>query len=172
MRKVLPVFLFIFFTFFTFIAQGAEGENMTVEDGRKVGFEYALFVDEEMIDSSEAKGPFEYVHGKDKILQGLSSGLEGMKLGEEKKITLPPDAAYGEVDANAFREIPKTQLPPDVDPAAGMMLETVSSTGRPMLVRIAEVRGDSVVIDFNHPLAGKTLVFDIKVISIEETTAP
>ncbi len=146
----------------------AKGEKtMVVEKGRKVSFDYTLTVDGEIVDSSKDKGPFEYTYGEGKIIPGLAEGMKGMHIGEEKTITVPPQEAYGQINPQAFKEIPKSSLPKDVEPKVGMVLGVHTPDGNTIPVRIAEVKKDNVVLDFNHPLAGKTLEFKVKVISIK-----
>lgn len=143
------------------------GDEMTIQKGSQVSFDYTLTVDGEVIDSSQGKEPFQYTHGEGKIIPGLSRQLEGLKVGDEKRIEIPPEEAYGAVNPKAFQEVARTQLPPDIEPKVGMQLQVGSSGGKIMIVKIAEVKGDTIVIDFNHPLAGKTLIFQVKIVSIK-----
>ena len=140
---------------------------MAVQEGNKVTFQYTLSVDGQQIQSTEGGQPMEYTHGQGQIIPGLADGLDGMREGEEKTITLEPQQAYGEVDPNAFREVPRTSLPEDIEPQEDMMLLVRTPDGQAFPVRIAEVKDDSVVLDLNHPLAGKELTFDVRVVSVE-----
>ncbi len=144
-----------------------KGEKMTVQNGRQVSFDYTLTVDGEIIDSSTGRGPLVYEHGDGKIIPGLARQLEGMGEGEEKEIVVVPEEAYGQVDPKATREVPKTSLPKDLEPKAGTMLMMRSESGQAFPVKIAEVKPESVMIDMNHPLAGKTLTFKVKIVSIK-----
>jgi FKBP-type peptidyl-prolyl cis-trans isomerase 2 len=145
----------------------AGGADMTVQNEAEVAFDYTLKVDGQVVDSSEGKEPFQYKHGEGRILPELSSQLEGMKEGDEKDVTLEPKDAYGEVNSGAFKEIQKTELPKDVDPQVDMMLQMATPDGRALPVRISEVKDEAIVIDLNHPLAGKTLNFNIKIVSVK-----
>jgi FKBP-type peptidyl-prolyl cis-trans isomerase 2 len=147
-------------------AQG--GKNMAIKDGTKVKFDYTLTVDDETVDSSKERGPLEYTHGEGKIIPGLANELEGLKQGDEKEITLPPEKAYGKVNKDAVREFPKSSLPQDQEPKVGMLLQVQTQNGQVIPAKIAEVKEDTIVLDLNHPLAGKTLNFDIKILSVEE----
>ena len=138
-----------------------------VENGRCVSFDYTLTIDGKVADSSKGRDPLQYTHGKGEIISGLSKQLEGMTAGDEKTVTVAPEDAYGLVDPNAFKEIERSCLPAHLTPQAGMLLQMKTSDGHAFPVKIAEVRKDGIVIDFNHPLAGKTLNFVIKVISVE-----
>jgi FKBP-type peptidyl-prolyl cis-trans isomerase SlyD len=146
-----------------------KGEDMPIQNGSEVSFHYTLTVDGKVVDSSEGKEPFQYIHGesRERILPGLLKQLEGLSTGDEKEIEVPPEEAYGAVDSDAFQEIPRSQLPSEIKPEVGMFLQVKNPTGRSLVVRIAELRRDTVVIDLNHPLAGKTLNFHVKIISIK-----
>ena len=140
---------------------------MAVEDGSKVSFHFTLTVDEKVIQTSEGQQPMSYVHGSGQIIPGLASEIEGMNEGEEKNVLVSAQDAYGEVNPEAFKELPKTSLPEGMDPKKDLMLQLNTPDGQKVPARISEVKEDSIVIDLNHPLAGKELQFDIKVVSIE-----
>jgi len=167
MRKVWALVLFLPL----FLAAGgvhAAGEGAAaVSSGKKVAVEYTLTVDGQVIDSSKERGPITYTHGQGNLLPGLVKGLEGLRVGDAKTITLTPEEAYGPIDPSAVREVEKTSLPPTITPQEGMFLKTTDPEGREYVVRIVEVKKDSVMIDFNHPLAGKTLNFQVKVLSVQ-----
>jgi peptidylprolyl isomerase len=145
----------------------AEGGPVVIENGKKVTFNYTLTVDNEVVDDSEKRGPLTYVHGEGKIIPGLAKRMTGMQIGEERNIEVPPEEAYGVTNPEAVREIPKTSLPDTIELQAGVMLQMQTPEGQPVPVTISEVKEDTVVLDLNHPLAGKILVFHIAVISIE-----
>lgn len=145
----------------------AEGENMSIQDGRKVSFDYTLTVEGNMVDSSEGKKPLQYIHGQNQIIPGLEKELTGLQTGEEKSISVPPQGAYGGIDPNAYKEVPKSSLPPKIKPEEGMMLALQGPQGQTMPAKIAEVKENSIVLNLNHPLAGKTLNFKVKIISVE-----
>lgn len=138
----------------------------TIENGKKISFDYTLTVDGEEMDTSKGKQPLEYTHGDKSLIPGLTSRMEGMEEGEERKIEVPAEEGYGMVNPEAFKEIPRSQMPKDTEPQAGMILQGQTAEGQTVPVKITEVKDDTVVIDMNHPLAGKSLVFDIKVNSI------
>ncbi|MBN2121376.1 MAG: peptidylprolyl isomerase [Candidatus Omnitrophica bacterium] len=140
---------------------------MSIQGGSKVSFDYTLTVDGEVVDSSEGRGPMEYVHGQGQIIPGLAKQLEGLKVGDEKKVVVSAEEAYGPVNPNAFQEIDKSALPQDQEPKVGMVLQAQTPEGQVFPVRISEVKDNTVMVDFNHPLAGKTLNFDVKIVSIQ-----
>ncbi len=143
------------------------GEKMTIEKGKEVTFSYTLKVDGEVIDSSEKHGPITYTHGQGQIIPGLASNLEGLTEGTEKQVTVPPAQAYGKINTEAFKEVPKSSLPEKVEPKEGMLLQVKTQQGQNVPVKISEVKDETIVLDLNHPLAGKTLDFDVKIESIK-----
>jgi len=143
------------------------GDNTTVQSGKQVAFDYTLKVNGKVVDSSEGKEPLSYRHGGKSIIPGLSKQLEGMTAGEEKVIVVTPEEGYGEVNPKAFKEVSKSLLPAKMNPKVGVYFQIKGSNGRTAIARIAELNGEKVLLDFNHPLAGKTLEFDIKIVSIQ-----
>jgi FKBP-type peptidyl-prolyl cis-trans isomerase SlyD len=142
-------------------------QNATVQPGSEVSFDYTLTDDSgKIVDSSKGKEPMHYVHGKGQIIPGLEKELAGMAVGNEKKITVKPEDAYGPVDPAAFKEVPKDQLPPEAL-KVGMMLMAQSPSGPGVPVRVHEIKDSTVIMDFNHPLAGKTLSFDVKITDVK-----
>jgi len=140
---------------------------MGIQEGSKVAFDYTLTVDGEVVDSSDGKTPLQYVQGQGQIIPGLENELVGMQVGEEKEVKVSPQEGYGELDPDAFREMPKTSLPADMKAAEGMMLAMQGPGGQQIPVKVSEVKEDALVLDLNHPLAGKTLKFSVKVVSVE-----
>ena len=139
---------------------------MGIEKGKKIAFEYTLTVEGEEVDSSKGKEPLEYTHGDNSLIPGLTKRMEGMEEGEERKIEVPPEEGYGLVNPEAFKEIPKDHLPPDIKIQVGTLLQAQRPDGSVFPVKISGLKDDSVMVDFNHPLAGKELTFDVKVVSI------
>jgi len=125
--------------------------------------------DGQIFDTSEGKEPIEFVLGKGQLIPGFEQGLIDMKLNEKKTITIAKDEAYGDVNEQLIQEVKKSDLPQDMEPKVGMGLVSKSPDGREMNLMVVEVKDDSIVIDGNHPLAGRDLVFDLEVIEIKET---
>jgi FKBP-type peptidyl-prolyl cis-trans isomerase SlyD len=137
-----------------------------IQDGSFVSIEYTLTDDTgKVIDSNVGKEPLTYVHGAGQIVPGLEKGLTGLKAGDRKKIIVKPEEGY-RADPNAFQEIPKDKLPPEAQ-KVGAMLATKGPQGETIAMRVHEVKDKTVVLDFNNPLAGKTLNFDVKVTDIQ-----
>ena len=139
---------------------------VAVEDGATVKLHYKLTVDGQVVDSSEGREPLRYIHGQRQIVPGLERELTGMQPGESKHVTVPPKDGYGDVDPQAFIQVPKEQLPADVTLQVGLPLRGTSADGRPFRAMISEVGEDRVTLDLNHPLAGKTLEFDVEVAEV------
>ena len=136
---------------------------MTITDGSKVKIDYTLTMDGEVVDSSEGRSPLAYTQGSGQIIPGLEKALLGLEAGDEKQVVVSPQEGYGEVNPGAFRQIPKTSLPEDLVPKVGMMLAVQGPAGQSRPVKVSEVKDDSIAVDLNHPLAGKTLNFKVKV---------
>ncbi len=111
--------------------------------------------------------PLTFTHGARQIIPGLDNALEGMKIGDSKQVTVNAEEGYGAVDQNAFKEVKKEQIPQDAL-KVGVQLQARDANGRTVNWRVAEIKDQTVVLDANHPLAGKTLYFDVKVLAIEE----
>jgi FKBP-type peptidyl-prolyl cis-trans isomerase SlyD len=143
---------------------------MTVSAGTKVSVEYTLRLeDKAVIDTNVGSDPLTYVHGSDQIVPGLQKGLEGMRIGESKQVTIKPEEGYGAVNPKDFIEVKKEQVPQDAL-TVGAQLEGRDDSGRPFYARVVEVKNQTVVLDLNHPLAGKTLFFEVKILDIQETS--
>ena len=138
-------------------------ENATV----KVHYTGKL-ADGQVFDSSEGKEPIEFTLGQGQLIPGFEKGLINMKLNEKKTINIPKDEAYGDSREDLIQEVQKSELPDEIKPEVGMGLVSKSQDGREMNLLVAEVKEDSIVVDGNHPLAGKDLVFDLEVVEIKE----
>ena len=138
-----------------------------IENGSMVQLEYTLSDDAgKVIDSNKGQPPLTYTQGNHQLMAGLEKQLEGLRAGQEKKVVLKPDEAFGPIDPAAQTEVPKEVLPPEsLVVGAQLMARTAAGEERPVVVK--EVKDKTVVVDLNHPLAGKTLVFEIKVLGIE-----
>jgi FKBP-type peptidyl-prolyl cis-trans isomerase SlyD len=139
----------------------ARAEDQMVADGKKVSFEYTLSADKAVVDTNVGKDPVSYVHGQQQIIPGLEKAFTGMKAGESKHVDIAAKDAYGAYDEKAHVTVEKSKVPPDIK--VGSML--ASPDGRP--VKVIGVNDDDVVLDLNHPLAGKDLAFDVKVVKVE-----
>lgn len=141
-----------------------------VEDGQVVSMDYTLKVDGEVVDSSEGREPLEFLQGAGNIIPGLEKELYGMEVGESKQVTVEPENAYGPVYADAFVDVPRDAFPENIPVEVGVELQVMGPDGQPLYARIAEVGEEVVKLDLNHPLAGKTLHFDVKIVGLRDAT--
>ncbi len=143
---------------------------MQVKENNTVKVNYTgKLSDGQIFDSSEGEGrePVEFTLGQGQLIPGFEKGLIDMKLNEKKTITIPKAEAYGEVREDLKQEVQKAELPQNMEPEVGMGLVSKTPDGQEMNLRIVEVKEETVVIDANHPLAGKDLIFDLEVLEIK-----
>lgn len=143
---------------------------MIVEPNCRVVMNYKVSrEDGETLESSEQAGPIEVVHGVGQIVPGLDKALAGMSPGEEKQVVVAPGEAYGERDEEAVLNVPKSSFPDDKPLEVGMLFHMMDPSGGGVrFATVKELMGEEVKVDFNHPLAGETLHFDIKIEDVLE----
>jgi FKBP-type peptidyl-prolyl cis-trans isomerase 2 len=143
---------------------------MAAKKGDIVKVDYVgKFDNGEVFDDSKRHGaPLEFQLGAGEVVPGFEKAVEGMNIGEEKEVKIKPTEGYGERRKELEQKIPRKQLPADKEPKVGMMLAVPLPNGQKFPAKITEVSSESVTIDLNHPLAGKTLCFKIKLVSTEE----
>ncbi len=141
---------------------------MTVKEGNKVKIEYTGTLDDGMVfDSSEKhKKPLEFEVGSKQVIKGFEDAVKGMAEGEEKEIKLEPQDAYGNLNPDLVKKVPKEQLPTDKELKSGMVLLASLPNGTQLPCKVTKVEDKEVTLDMNHPLAGKKLNFKIKVVEI------
>jgi len=143
-------------------------EKALVKKGNRIKVHYTgTLQDGTIFDKSKEGEPLEFTVGSGQIIPGFDKAVEGMKLNEEKKVTLKTEDAYGKRDETAIREFPKNSLPENFKPEKGIMIKLQDQTGRAMPGTVTDITENSITVDLNHPLAGRDLTFDIKVIGIE-----
>ena len=146
--------------------------DRVVKEGMLVSFDYTLkSADGKVIETSKGKEPLKYIHGQKMMIPGLEKELNGMKVGGEKHVTVKPEDAYGPMNKNAFQEVAKEKLPPN-GLKVGAVLAAKSAEGQVVPMRVHEIKEKTVVMDMNHPMAGKTLVFDVKIVDIQPAPPP
>jgi peptidylprolyl isomerase len=140
----------------------------TVENGNTIQVEYeGRLEDGTVFDSSKNHGqPLEFLVGSGQIIKGFDTAVIGMNIGEEKEITIPPEEAYGQYQEDLVRDLPRNSFPDGQEVKPGMVFMMNLEDGRQIPVRISNVTDDAVTIDLNPPLAGKTLIFKIKLVAI------
>jgi FKBP-type peptidyl-prolyl cis-trans isomerase 2 len=137
-----------------------------VETGKVVAVHYTgKLTDGEMFDTSEGRDPLKFQVGSGQIIPGFEKAIMGKNIGEKVTINISADEAYGQIREDLIVSVPKTQMPGDVE--VGQPLQAQGDNGQTINVIVKEVNEDNVMIDGNHPLAGKDLVFDIEVVEIE-----
>ncbi len=146
-------------------------KEFQVEDGLVVSMEYTLTVDDEIFDSADSTDPIEFIQGIGNIIPGLERELYGMKIGESKDIVVASEDGYGEIDEESYVELAPDEFPDDIPLEVGVTIEMDDEDDNHLEATIDEVGDDYVVLNFNHPLAGKALHFSIKIAAIREATA-
>ena len=142
----------------------------TVGDGKRVSLEYTLTLeDQTVIDTNVGETPLVYTHGHgtQRIVPGLEKQLAGLKTGDTKKVEVSPEEGYGEADPNRFQEVPTENIPEEAR-SVGKKLQGQGPDGQLMFAQVTEVKEKTIIVDLNHPLAGKKLFFDVKVLKIEK----
>lgn len=144
-----------------------EDGNAVIEDGSKVTIEYTLSLEDGTVaDSNVGKHPMVFEQGSGKLLPGLERALTGLEADAVKKVTLQPEEGYGVVKPDAYRDVTPETVPEDAR-QPGTILYANADGGHRVPIRVHEVHDDRIVLDFNHPLAGQTLHFEVKVLAVE-----
>lgn len=120
----------------------------------------------EQFDSSAGRAPLEFTVGAGQMIPGFDAAIPGMTVGEKKTITIAPENAYGEKNEEAIIEFPKSNIPADMKLEPGMKLQLRNEAGQPIPVVVKEVKDEIIILDANHELAGKELIFDIELVDI------
>jgi len=137
----------------------------TVTKGKVISLEYTLKLDEkQVVDTNVGKDPLTYTQGTNQIIRGVEAAVAGMTVGETKHVILEPADGYGTINPRAFQEVPKEKVPKEAK--VGTQLHGKDAKGRTIEPIVSEIRDNTVLLDFNHPLAGKTLFLDVKVVNI------
>jgi FKBP-type peptidyl-prolyl cis-trans isomerase SlyD len=142
-----------------------------IEEGSSVRIEYTIR-DEAgtLITSTAQQGPLSYTQGHGQLLPALEAALIGLTAGQRKRVTVPPEDAFGAVDPAAEAEVDKAKLPAEgLKVGATIMAKDPWGQSRP--VRVKAIKERTVLLDYNHPLAGKTLIFDVRVLSVQRPAA-
>lgn len=136
-----------------------------IKKDAKVTIHYTLTVEGEVVDSSDGKEPFIYQHGAGEIVPGLEEELEGMKEGDKKSITVTPENGYGLSNPEAVQTVPKTAFQGGGELAVGEMV-LGQAGGHEFQARIISMTDEEVTLDLNHPMAGKTLEFQVEIVAV------
>ena len=143
------------------------GAGPAIGEGSIVRIEYTV-TDEAgtLLGSNKGGESLQFTHGQQEMIPGVERQLLGMHTGEEKKLVVTPEEGYGPVDPAAQTEVPRNMVPADAQ-EVGKQLVARNRSGTPRVVMVKEVKEETVVLDLNHPLAGKTLLFDVKVLGVD-----
>jgi FKBP-type peptidyl-prolyl cis-trans isomerase SlyD len=143
----------------------------TVTDDMVVSLDYTLRLEDgQVVDSSEGQEPLEFVQGQGAVIPGLEKALYGMLVGEEKEVVVQPEDGYGEFDSDLFETLPRSVFPADMVLEQGMGFRMRADSGEVVLAFVDHLEDDQVVVNLNHPLAGKKLLFSVRVVDLREAT--
>ena len=144
-------------------------KTMKVKVGETVSIHYVGTLDDGTeFDSSRTRDEvLSFEVGSGQLIPGFDDAVSGMKVGQVKKVKLSPEEAYGEVNPEAIQSVPNSAFPADFELQEGLLVQGHSPQGEPVVAKVESIEQDSVVLDFNHPLAGKNLNFEIELLSIE-----
>ncbi len=146
--------------------------GMIIADGKQISLEFTLSLeDKTQVQSNIGQEPMVYVHGTRQIIPGLEKQLTGLKVGESKHVELTPEDGYGPRDPARTQEVDKDKIP-DEARKVGSKLTGQGPQGQPMYAEVKEIKEKTLILDLNHPLAGKKLIFDIKVLKVENAPPP
>ena len=170
--KFKKLLIFGFFSCVVIGSMAGKAQSQEVSSGKQVSIEYTLTLeDKSIIDSNVGAEPLSFVQGSHSIIPGLENALNGMHIGDSKQVTVKPEDGYGPVNKDAVSEINKEQIQKDVF-QVGAVLQGQDPDGQVIIARVVEIKKDTVLLDYNHPLAGKTLFFDVKILDIQDTPKP
>ncbi len=144
---------------------------MQVDKHKVVVLDYTLKDSEGVVmDSTEGRGDFAYLHGTNNVIPGLEKALDGRKAGDEVEVTIAPNEGYGERNEGMVQVVSKSTLESSDEAQVGMQFYSHSPDGETIMYTVMEVKGDDITIDGNHPLAGVELHFALKIVDIREAT--
>ncbi len=144
---------------------------MQIATNTVVTIDYTLKDDDQsVLDTSQGQEPLSYIHGIGNLIPGLEKALAGKSEGDRVQVTISPDDAYGERDEDLLQAIPRERFERANEIEVGMQFHTQSEEGM-QVVTVVDVDGESITIDGNHPLAGKTLHFDVQIVGVREASA-
>ena len=148
-----------------------ETENKPIiADEVVVTLNYSVSVDNKVVESSANDSPIQFVQGRGDVIPGLENGLYGLSVGDQKEFFVAPEDGYGDVDPDAIAKIPKAEFPPEIPLQPGVELRLKDEQGDELEAQIVTVEDEIVRLNFNHPLAGKELLFAVQVLDTRKAT--
>ena len=167
-EKICPILLVALLLGIVFV-NGCAGkeDSLMAKDGNTVKVHYTGKLDDGTIfDTSAEREPLEFTLGEGTLIPGFEEAVKGMQVGQSKVVNIPADQAYGQRRDELVMIIDQAQLPKDLEPEVGQRLQMQQVDGRTAVVIITEVAETTITVDANHPLAGKDLTFDLKLVEI------
>ena len=143
----------------------------SVKDNLVVTLDYTLIVEDEVLESTTDGEAIEFIQGLGQIIFGLENALYDMKVGETKTVVIEPEEAYGDYDEESTQIAKKEEFSEEIPLDVGTFLDLEDDDGEILSAQIIEADEDTITLDFNHPLAGKTLTFEITVSGLREASA-
>jgi FKBP-type peptidyl-prolyl cis-trans isomerase 2 len=174
LARVVCCAAFLLATSYSFVLAESQEEAspITVSDGKTISMEYTLTLeDKKVLDTNVGGQPLDFTQGSHQIIPGLETALEGMKVGESKQVTVAPEQGYGPINPQAIQEVPIDKIPEDAR-KVGSRLQGKGPQGQMVSPLVTEVKEQVVMLDFNHPLAGEKLFFDVKILDIKAANTP
>lgn len=147
-----------------------ENKRLTVSDNIVVTLEYTLKVDDEVIEDTKESEPIQFLQGAGQVLPALEGQLYGMAVGDRKELTISPEDGYGQIDEDAISDYARSEFPDEIPLEPGVELELKDEEGQSFFARILAVDDNFVRLDFNPPLAGKSLLFDVRIAALRTAT--
>jgi FKBP-type peptidyl-prolyl cis-trans isomerase SlyD len=142
-----------------------------IAEGKVVSIHYTLTTEnDELIDSTEGGDPYTYLHGSGNVIEGLEANLLGHAAGDKVHAVVPPEQGYGERMDTDIVAVPRDNFPSDAEIQPGVMFNTEDEEGKVIALWVVGLEDDSVLLELNHPLAGKSLTFDVEVIDVRDAT--
>ncbi len=146
--------------------------QLSVVDDLVVSLDYTLHLDDgQVVETTTDHGTLEFLQGSGTLIPSLEEALYGMTVGDEKEVEITPTNGYGEEDPDAFEMVSRELFPPDVELTKGMGLHLRDEEGEVLAAYVADIRPEEILLDFNHPLAGQTLYFQVKISALRSATS-
>lgn len=140
---------------------------MAIKVGDEVKFHYTVKLEDGgVVETTRGGEPLSFTVGSERLLPGLEEAILGLKKGDRKEVTIPPEKGFGKRREELLKEVPRSMFKEGAELSRGAWIELRPIAGPPRLAVIHEVKEDTVVLDFNHPLAGRTLTFDIEIVDV------
>lgn len=167
MKRIIPS---LFFLLHLAILPTSAFAADTVSHGKQVSIHYTLTLDDGTVVSTTRDGtPLTYIQGTHNIVPGLEKALEGLSVGKSLTVRVPPADGYGEFQSGKIVEVKKSEINGELK--VGALLEGARPTGEVLRSRVVEIKDDTVVLDFNHPMAGKHLNYEVAVVGVQDSPA-